>query len=114
MRQHYQNSDAPRRRGPKKGQISDSEGLTVLLVGELCQCPRESAWLRQVRASCRHLFPTLPSDGRASRRAQAVRSLLRGLRKSLLFWADAAHSPLRPPDRFPMPPCACCRADSRA
>ena len=37
--------------------FTDSETLTVLLVGELCQSRRQRAWLRQVRASHRYLFP---------------------------------------------------------
>lgn len=45
-------SNAPRRhRGPRPDEFSDAEVLTVLLVGELCHCRRERAWLRQVRAS---------------------------------------------------------------
>jgi hypothetical protein len=110
MKQRFHNSNAPRkRRGPKKGEITDSEVLTVLLVGELCHAPRESAWLRQVRASYKPLFPVLPSDGRFSRRAQAVRPLLRDLRRSVLFWADADLEPLRLLDSFPLPLCACYR-----
>jgi hypothetical protein len=110
MRDRYQSANRPRKhRGPRPTEIADSEVLTVLLVGELCQCPRESAWLRQVRASYRHLFPALPSDGRFSRRAKNVRHLLRDLRKSILFWADADLEPVRLLDSFPMPLCACYR-----
>ncbi len=110
MKQRFSSSNAPRRRrGPKQGELTDSEVLTVQLVGELCQCHRESAWLRQVRGSYRHLFPALPSDGRFSRRAKNVRGLLRDLRKSILFWADADLEPVRLLDSFPMPLCACYR-----
>ncbi len=110
MKQNCHSANAPRkRRGPKEGEFTDSETLAVQLVGELCQCRRESAWLRQVRASYGFLFPALPSDGRFSRRAQRVRPLLRDLRQSILFWADADLEPIRLLDSFPMPLCACYR-----
>jgi hypothetical protein len=110
MHRRYGASNRPRlRRGPKKEEFADSEVLTVLLVGELCQSKRERAWLRQVRASYARLFPHLPEDSRFSRRAKAVRDLLVALRKSLLYWAGEDVQPLRILDSFPMPLCACYR-----
>src|SRR5437763_3550899 len=90
MKARFGSSNAPRaRRGPRDDEFSDAEVLTVLLVGELCHCPREHAWLRQIRASYRGLFPALPSDGQFSRRAQAGQPLLAALRRAILLWADA-------------------------
>jgi hypothetical protein len=110
MHAHYGGANAPRaRRGPGEGEFSDAEVLTVLLVGELCHCRREHAWLRQVRASYHALFPALPTDGQFSRRAEAVQLLLRALRRTVLFWADADLEPLRLLDSFPLPLCACYR-----
>lgn len=110
MKQTYQSSNMPRQhRGPRSSEFSDSETLAILLMAELCQCPRERPWLRQVRASYRHLFPALPEDSRFSRRAQKVRHLLRDLRRTILYWADADLEPLRLLDTFPMPLCACYR-----
>src|SRR5215212_7306063 len=106
----FGSANAPRaRRGPSATEFSDAEVLTVLLVGELCHCRRERAWLRQVRASYRRLFPALPTEGQFSRRAERVRELLRSLRRTLLFWADADLEPLRLLDSFPLPLCACYR-----
>ena len=102
--------NAPRaRRGPRAVEFADAEVLTLLLVGELCHCQRERAWLRQVRASYRALFPALPTDGQFSRRAQRVQKLLPRLRQTVLFWADADLEPLRLLDSFPLPLCACYR-----
>ncbi len=110
MHARFGSANAPRaRRGPSDAEFSDAEVLTVLLVGELCHCHRERAWLRQVRASYHPLFPALPTDGQFSRRAQAVPALLRRLRRTILFWADADLEPLRLLDSFPLPLCACYR-----
>ncbi len=110
MKARFGSSNAPRqRRGPRDDEFSDAEVLTVLLVGELCRCPRERAWLRQVRASYRTLFPALPENSRFCRRAQHARPLLRTLREAILFWADADLEPIRILDSFPLPLCACYR-----
>src|SRR5262249_31104738 len=110
MKQTFGCSNAPRAgRGPTGEEFTDSEMLTVLLVGEMCQCKRERAWLRQVRGSYGALFPYLPEDSRFSRRAAGVRHLYRRLRQAILFWADADREPLRLLDSFPMPLCACYR-----
>jgi len=110
MHSRFGGSNTPRRRRrPRPDEFSDAEALTVLLVGELCHCRRERAWLRQVRASYRDLFPALPEDSRFARRAERVRELLRSLRQAILFWADADLEPLRLLDSFPLPLCACYR-----
>lgn len=52
MKNRFGQANAPRKgRGPRADEFADSQVLTVLLVGELCHCQRERAWLRQVRAS---------------------------------------------------------------
>jgi hypothetical protein len=109
MQQQFGASNQPRRRGTNHLDFADSEVLTVLLVGELCQVKRERAWLRQVRASYRALFPQLPTDTRFARRSVAVRELLRQLRATVLCWAAEDVQPLRILDSFPMPLCACYR-----
>jgi hypothetical protein len=110
MKARFGSSNAPRqRRGPNDGEFSDAEVLTVLLVGELCHCPRERTWLRQVRASHRPLFPALPETSRFCRRAQQARHLVRALREAILFWADADLEPIRILDSFPLSLCACYR-----
>jgi hypothetical protein len=110
MKTRFGSSNAPRkRRGPRDDEFADAEVLTVLLVGELCHCPREAAWLRQVRASYRALFPALPEKSRFGRRAQQARHLLPALREAILFWADADLEPIRIMDSFPLSLCACYR-----
>lgn len=110
MHQRFGSSNAQRkRRGPRPEEFADSEVLTLLLVGELCQVKRERAWLRQVRANHLALFPKLPEDSRFSRRAERVRELLRQLRAAILGWVGEDVTPVRLLDSFPMPLCACYR-----
>ena len=110
MHAHFGSSNARRkRRGPTAAEFADSEVLTILLVGELCQVKRERAWLRQVRANHRALFPRLPEDSRFARRAERVRELLRHFRQALLGWVGEDVQPLRLLDSFSMPLCACYR-----
>lgn len=110
MHERYGSSNVPRsHRGPRDDEFSDSETLTVLLVGELCHAKRERAWLRQVRSNHLSMFPHLPEDSRFNRRTQLIRHLLGELRQAILFWADADLEPMRILDSFPMPLCECYR-----
>ena len=96
MKARFQQSSAPRPRpGPLPSEFSDAEALTILLVGELCYCPRERAWLRQVRASYPSLFPALPEDSRFSRRAERARHPS--------FGRQSSSGPTRGPDAVPDP-----------
>ena len=108
MHQRYQSSNLPRQAGPPPT-CTDSELLTITLVGELCGVARERAWLRQVRASHRALFPQLPEDSRYARRLQHLRHALRAFREQLLRWADADLDPHRILDSYPLSLCACYR-----
>jgi hypothetical protein len=107
MIQTYGSSNLPRE--TQVPQFTDAEVLTLLLVGELCQAPRERGWIRQVRASYRYLFPRLPEDSRFARRAQALASSLVAFRRQVLHWADADLKKTRVLDSFPLPLCSNCR-----
>lgn len=110
MKMRFGSSNMPRsHRGPGPDDFTDSDAMTVLLVGELCHCLRERAWLRQMRANHLSLFKNLPEDSRFSRSAQMVRTLLTAMRRAILCWADVDIQPIRILDGFPMPLCACYR-----
>jgi hypothetical protein len=104
MKQNYQSDNLPRK--TLKPEFTDAEVVTILLVGELCQSSRERAWVRQVHASYRHLFPLMPEASRFSRRAELVIPLVVAFRKQVLHWADADLAPTRILDSFPLPLCA--------
>jgi hypothetical protein len=107
MLKTFGSSNLPRQ--TQRPRFTDSETLTILLVGEICQSARNRAWLRHVRACHHRLFPHLPEDSRFSRRAQKVSRLLAAFRRQVLHWADADLEPVRLIDSFPLPLCANCR-----
>ena len=104
MIQTYGGSNLPRKTQEPK--FTDSEVITILIVGELCHSPRERGWIRQIRASYRHLFPLLLKDCRFCRRAQKLVSVLTAFRREVLHWADADLKKTRLLDSFPLPLCA--------
>jgi len=94
---------------PRETQVpefTDSEVLTIMLVGELCHASREEAWLRQVRASYLYLFPRLPERSRFCRRAQKLVRVLIAFRRQVLHWADQDLKPIRLLDSLPLPLCS--------
>jgi len=104
MVQNFGSGNLPRQ--TQMPDFTDSETLTVVLVGEMCHSKRNRAWLRQVRASHAYLFPQLPEDSRFTRRAEKVCHLLPAFRRQILHWADADIKPVRLMDSFPLPLCA--------
>jgi hypothetical protein len=102
--QTYGSRNLPRQ--TQEPAFTDSEIVTILIVGELCHSPRERGWLRQVRASYRYLFPLLIKDCRFCRRAQKLVSVLTAFRRQVLHWADADLKKTRLLDSFPLPLCA--------
>jgi hypothetical protein len=104
MMKNYQGNSLPRK--TQQPEFADSEVITILLVGELCQSPRERSWVRQIHASYTHLFPLMPEGSWFSRRAEQVVPLVTAFRKQVLHWADADLSPTRILDSFPLPLCA--------
>ncbi len=104
MIQTYGSNNLPRQ--TQEPDFTDSEVVTILIVGELCHASRERGWLRQVRASYRHLFPLLLKDCRFCRRAQKLVSVLSDFRHHVLHWADADLKKTRIFDSFPLPLCA--------
>jgi Transposase DDE domain len=94
---------------PRETQVpefTDSEVISIILVGELCHAPREQGWLRQVKASYLHLFPKLPERSRFCRRAQKVVPALIAFRRLVIHWADADIKPIRLLDSLPLPLCS--------
>src|SRR5262245_24136066 len=77
------------RPGPAPRRCSDSELLTLALVGECRGWDQETRMLA-LWAEHRDLFPILPSQSRFNRRRRALREALNVLRHAMLNCFDLA------------------------
>lgn len=95
---------APRRglAGPAPRECSDSELLTMALVGE-CRGWDEETVLLSAWKDYPHLFPHLPSRTRCNRRRRNLQPVLTHLRQRLLRLLDWAHDRQCVIDSLPVP-----------
>ena len=78
-----------KRPGPAPSRCSDSELLTLALVGE-CRGWDQETQLLALWAEHRDLFPVLPSQSRFNRRRRALREALNLLRQTIVSSLDLA------------------------
>jgi hypothetical protein len=90
------------RPGPKPTTCSDSELLTLALVGECRGWDMETNLLSHWQAH-RDLFPQLPSQSRFNRRRRNLALIFNVIRRSLLQVLDVAQDPLTVIDSLPVP-----------
>lgn len=90
------------RPGPQPTTCSDSELLTLALVGECRGWDLETDLLSHWRAH-RDLFPTLPSQSRFNRRRRNLALICNVIRRSVLQLLDVAQDPLTVIDSLPVP-----------
>jgi hypothetical protein len=86
----YQQQALPKRPGPKPSSCSDSELLTMILVGE-CKGKRLETDLVDYWHERQDLFPRLPSLSRFNRRRRQLVGVLQALHQFMLEqmgWAD--------------------------
>jgi hypothetical protein len=98
---YQQQTDLPRRPGPLPSTCSDSELLTMILVGECVGWWQETV-LRQHWQQRPDLFPRLPSLSRLNRRRQQLVGSLQALQRFLLRQLAWAHDPLVLLDSVPL------------
>lgn len=91
-----------RRPGPKPSTCSDSELLTMALVGECCGWHMETELLQHWQAH-RDLFPRQPSQSRFNRRRRQLWEAVRLIRMSILSNLDVAENDLCIVDSMPIP-----------
>jgi hypothetical protein len=90
-----------RRAGPKPSTSSDSEVLTMVLVGECCGWHAETALLQQWQRRG-DLFPRLPSLSRFNRRRRNLAGCLAHLHQFVLRQLAWANEPLLLLDSVPL------------
>ena len=81
---------------------SESELLTLALVGECCGWTTETTLLSQWAAYV-HLFPVLPERSRFNRRRRQSRHALNAIRQAVLAVLDVAHDRQCAIDSLPVP-----------
>lgn len=85
--------------------LSDSEVITISLVGELLGIDSEKAWLGFVRKNLVYLFPNLLERTRFNRRRRNLCNIINLLRKRLLEKLSIHLDPYRIIDSLPIPVC---------
>src|SRR5258707_2372105 len=84
------------------GECSDSELLTLALVGECREWATETTMLSQWREH-RNLFPHIPSQSRFNRRRRALRDAFNIIRQTVLGWLDLSADGQAAIDSLPVP-----------
>lgn len=90
------------RPGPAPTTCSDSELLTMAIVGECCEWDKETTLLAAWRAYP-HLFPRLPERSRFNRRRRALAPALNVLRQLVVRVLDVAQDRQCAIDSLPVP-----------
>ncbi len=91
------------RRSPNGNpKFTDSEVITIALVGELKGENSERAWWRFVSKNYRDLFPHLCSRTRYGRRLRTLKLVIERIRHHLLFQLDVNCDRTRLVDSFPL------------
>ncbi len=96
----------------KEPKFSDSEVITIAIVGELAGHKSRNGWHNQVRKNHRELFPDLCDRSRYERRIKRLAVAMEQIRQHLLFLMNVDLSRLRVVDSFPVTLCHLRRVSS--
>jgi len=94
----------------EKAILSDSEIITICIVGELLAIDSESAWLSYVGENLRDLFPRMCERSRFNRTRRNLVSAIDVIRFRLNMMMPEPEGEVRIADSFPLPVCAFGRA----
>ncbi|ARC83138.1 transposase DDE domain protein [Clostridium argentinense CDC 2741] len=98
------------RRNIDKAIMSDSEIITLSLVGELLTIDSEKAWFGFSRKNLRDLFPKFCTRTRFHRTRKSLFKVVEVIRKELTSFLNYQHDQVRIIDSMPIPVCAFGRA----
>lgn len=102
---NYQSSNMFRRSHRHPPEFTDSEVVTIQLVGELLSIDSQRAWLNLVRKNWLSLFPKIPERSRFGRRLRKLISIFNQLLLYLGFQTDANLDSYFIVDSFPLSLC---------
>ena len=98
------------RRNKNVALLSDSEIITLAIVGETLSIDSEKAWFSFVSRNFRDLFPQMCERSRFNRVRRNLTCVINEIREKLSPFVRASQSDLRIIDSFPLPVCEFGRA----
>lgn len=98
------------RRNLDKATLSDSEIITISIVGELMTIDSENAWFNFVKRNFKDLFPCIGDRTRFNRTRRNLYLITKEIRKKLCFISGFSDSNYRIVDSMPIPVCKFGRA----
>ena len=90
--------------------LSDSEVITIAIMGEIMSIDSENAWIRFVAKNFRDLFPKMCDRSRFNRLRRNLHSVINLIRMALGTKLDFTNSEYRIADSFPLAVCEFGRA----
>lgn len=90
--------------------LSDSEIITISIVGELLTIDSENAWFNFCKKNMRDLFPKLCDRSRFNRTRRNLHAFTEEIRKKISSLTELAEQPYRIIDSIPIPVCKFGRA----
>lgn len=98
------------RRNIDQAILSDSEIITIAILGELFTIDSENAWYKFVKKNFRSLFPKLCDRSRFNRTRRNLHSVIEEMRKQLVCFFKSNQPDYRIIDSLPIPVCKFGRA----
>ena len=98
------------RRNYTEAKLSDSEIITLAIVGEIHGMPSEKAWFNYVHKNFKDLFPNLGHRTRFNRTRRNLESVIDAIRKEICNYMGYNHSDIYIVDSMPIPVCGFGRA----
>lgn len=90
--------------------LSDSEIITISIIGELLSIDSERAWVSYVNKNLKDLFPKMCERSRFNRTRRNLLSVIQEISKKLNLMVSSFSSQNRIVDSFPLPVCKWARA----
>ena len=90
--------------------LSDSEIITICIVGELLTIDSEKAWLGFCRKNLKDLFPNFCERSRFNRTRRNLQAVIEAIRKEICMITNAVFQDYRIIDSMPIPVCKFGRA----
>ncbi|SHH94832.1 hypothetical protein SAMN02745196_02004 [Clostridium collagenovorans DSM 3089] len=96
-------SQITHRKNVSKSKLSDSEIITISLVGEIATIDSENAWFNFVKKNFKELFPKIGDRTRFNRTKRNLYTLIKEIQSKFVEISQLAKSSVRIVDSMPIP-----------